>query len=166
MAKEECILLRVGDHSAFEFQRGPNDLALFAGLGAALAEIQSFETGIAIQLGLLSHRSTDSLDEFYSKTLGTLIKQIQRHLPDNALASLLEKVRNRRNYLVHHILRAYGWPIMSDDDYIRAIREIEEVRSLIEQANLEVARYLSDRSLLKLIVLSIDHRSSEVSREI
>ncbi|MFH0974857.1 MAG: hypothetical protein V1874_03645 [Spirochaetota bacterium] len=159
MNNEEPILLPVGKDTTFKFQRSHDDLALFVSLGAALAVIQSFEFSLATHLGLLS-----KLDpaEFWSKTLGQLIKGLQKQLPDDSLADRLEYVRNIRNYIVHGALRSYGWPFMSDTDYIRAIREFEDIRLLIEEVNREINRYLSDRSLLQLFIVLLDVETGEV----
>ena len=163
MHDDGSIPLRVGEGAAFDFQRGRNDLALFAALGAALAEIQSFEFGLATQLGLLTRLDPA---EFWSRTLGRLIRELQQQLPDHALADRLELVRRKRNHVVHSVLRSYGWPLMSDSKYIRAVKEIEDIRSLIEGVGVEVARYLSDRSLLKLLLISIDRETGNVNREV
>ena len=80
------------------------------------------------------------------------------------VAERLEEARKGRNYLVHHILRKYEWPMMSDEDYIDAVKEIDKIRDLIETVNVEVAQYLSDRSLLNIIVLSINHDSGDIQR--
>ncbi len=171
MPEVEEIILQVGEGYGFAFQRGRNDLALFAALGSALTEIQAFEVGIEGYLKVLSekdaqgkHTSGKNPDRFYSQTLGMLIKQFKKHLPDSGIAPLLKNVREKRNYLVHTILRVYGWPLMSDEDYIHAIKEIEGIRALIESAGIEVSRYLADRSLLKLIGVSIDHKTGKITR--
>jgi len=169
--QNEEIILHVGESHGFVFQRGRNDLALFASLGSALAEIQAFEVGIEGFLQFLSQKasaddqaSSKNPDRFYSQTLGMLIKQFQKHLPDTGIATLLENVREKRNYLVHKILRDYQWPIMNDEDYIHAIKEIEGIRAYIESASVEMSRYLANRSLLNLIVVSIDHETGEVTQ--
>jgi len=171
MPEAEEIILQVGEGYGFVFQRGRNDLALFAALGAALTEIQAFEVGIEGYLKILpekdsegKHTSSKNPDRFYSQTLGMLIKQFKKHLPDSGIAALLENVREKRNYLVHTILKVYGWPLMSDKDYIRAIKEIEGIRALIESASIEVSRYLAERSLLNLIVVYIDHKTGEITQ--
>ena len=171
MSNTGKVVLQVGDNYGFEFQCKRNDLALFAILGNALAAVQSFEMGVAVHLNLLSEKTqssrqnkNDELDRFYSLTLGALIKQFQKQLPDSGAATLLENVREKRNYLVHRILREYQWPMMNDEDYVRAIKEIDQIRELMEKANVEVSRYLVDRSLVDLVVFSIDHDSGEISR--
>ncbi len=171
MSNTNKVILQVGNKYGFEFQGKRNDLALFAILGNALAAVQSFEMSVAVHLNLLSEKmrpdrqdTNDELDRFYSLTLGALIKQFQKHLPDSGVATLLENVREKRNYLVHRILREYQWPMMSDEDYVRAIKEIDQIRELMEKANVEVSRYLVDRSLVDLVVFSINHDSGEISR--
>lgn len=171
MRTNEQIVLYVGEQHGFVFQRGRNDLALFAALGTALAEIQAFEMSIENHLQVLSHKaSAEDLapsknpEQFYSQTLGMLIKEFQKFLPDTGIAELLENVRKKRNYLVHKILRAYQWPLMSDEDYVRAITEIEEIRAFIEHANVEVSRYLANHSLIGLVVVSIDRKTGEVKQ--
>jgi hypothetical protein len=54
--------------------------------------------------------------------------------------------------------------MMNDEDYVRAIKEIDQIRELMETANVEVSRYLADRSLVDLVVFSIDHDSGEITR--
>jgi hypothetical protein len=83
--------------------------------------------------------SSEDPERFYSQTLGVLVKLFKKHLPDTALDKSLENVREKRNCLVHHIPRKYQWPIMSDDDYVKAILEIEEIRELIENTDVEIA---------------------------
>ena len=165
------MILQVGNKYEFEFQGERYDLALFVALGNALAAIQSFEMSIGIHLRSLSNEKQldkqdtgGELDKFYSLTLGALIKQFQKHLPDSGVATLLESVREKRNYLVHRILREYQWPIMNDEDYVRAIKEADQIRELMEQANVEVSRYLVDKSLIDLVVFSIDHASGEIAQ--
>ena len=53
---------------------------------------------------------------------------------------------------------------MSDEDYVRAIKEIDEIRDLMEKANIEVSRYLVSHSMVDLIVFSIDHESGEFTQ--
>ncbi len=164
MSNTNKVVLQVGTKYGFEFQGKRNDLALFAILGNALAAVQSFEMNIAIYLGLLSENNNDEFDQFYSLTLGALIKQFQKHLPDSDVATLLKDVREKRNYLVHRILREYQWPMMNDEDYVHAIKEVDQIRELMEKANVEVSRYLADRSLANLIAFSIDHDSGEITQ--
>ncbi|MBI2857082.1 MAG: hypothetical protein HYX95_02065 [Chloroflexi bacterium] len=167
--QNEGITLTVGGKYGFEFQRGQNDLALFTSLGSALAEIQSFELAIEGLLSALSlvsptiqsHRKQNP-ERFYSQTLGSVIKVFKKYLPDSGIDKLLDTTREKRNYVVHKILREYGWPIMDDEDYVRAIKEIEGIRAYIENANIEVCRYLTDRSLLDLLVVSVDGKTGEV----
>lgn len=171
MQHKEKIVLKVGNRYGFEFQGEQNDLSLFAILGNALAAVQSFEMSIAIHLGLLSNKqkpnamnNNDDFDRFYSLTLGVLIKQFREHLPDSGVAALLEEVRIKRNYLVHKLLREYQWPMMSDEDYVRAIKEVDQIRDLIEKAGVEVSRYLVDKSLAKMVVFAIDHESGALTK--
>jgi hypothetical protein len=171
MPNTNKIVLQIGNKYGFEFQGKSNDLALFAILGNTLAAVQSFEMNIAVHLDLLSEKRrlnrqnrNDDLDRFYSLTLGALIKQFQKHLPDSGIATLLENVREKRNYLIHRILREYQWPIMNDEDYVRAIKEMDQIRELMEKANVEVSRYLADHSLANLIVFSIDNDSGEITQ--
>ncbi len=167
----DTIILQVGDRYNFEFLGRRNDIALFAILGNALAAVQSFEVSIVGHLRPLSKNKSsgnqtanDDVDHFYSRTLGALIKQFQKHLPDSGVASLLENVREQRNYLIHHILKVYGWPLMSDEDYVHAIKEIDGIRDLMEKANIEVSRYLVNHSMADLVVFSIDHESGEITQ--
>jgi hypothetical protein len=102
MPNTKKIILKVGNKYGFEFQGEHNDLALFAILGNALAAVQSFEMSVAIHLNLLSEKTrpssqnvNDELDRFYSLTLGALIKQFQKRLPDSGVATLLENVRKK-----------------------------------------------------------------------
>jgi hypothetical protein len=169
----KAIILQIGDRYIFEFMGKRNDLALFAILGNALAAIQSFEMGISIYLNILSKGKSSNfpnsdceLERFYSLTLGVLIKQFQQYLPNSGVASILENVREKRNYLVHRVLRVYQWPLMSGEEYVRAIHEIDEIREYIENAEVEVSRYLSDQSLVNLIVISIENNSGEISRKV
>ena len=146
----------------YEFGDDESDIAVFAALGSALAQIQSFELQLATQLGILARIDTQ---EFWGRTLGTVIREFRTHLPDQALASQLEEVRSRRNHLVHGILRDYGWPMMSTEDYNKLIVEIESTRVLLGKVAIDVSRYLSDKSLMKIVVVSIDLDGS-VRREV
>lgn len=163
------LMLRVGDRHAFEFLGGHNDLALFAAIGAAMAEIQSFELHVHSLLDALAHKtgereSSGEGDELYTKTLGTLIRLLKARLPDDELADCLDEARERRNHIVHRILRAYGWPLMTENDYIRAIKETERARETISVAGLTLSRYLKDRSLVNIIAVEMDPETGDIVR--
>jgi hypothetical protein len=54
--------------------------------------------------------------------------------------------------------------MMSNEEYIKAINEIEEIRALMENSQIEVSRYLKNKSLAELFVLSINHDTGEISQ--
>jgi len=162
MTKDANQFLFVGDKYSYQWQGRKNDLTLFASLGAAVSEVQSFETHLLAVLGIIGNQKDEN--NFYDKTMGVLIKTLSKSFPDSQISNLLEEIRDKRNRLIHSFLREYQWPIMSDDDYNRAILDLESTRSIIEKANLELSKYLSDRSLVNVIVLQIDHESGEINR--
>jgi hypothetical protein len=146
--------------------------ALFLALGMALAEIQSFETGIAFLLSSIANEAGHKVEEGYfdklmqeygSKTLGLLVKHFREVVRDEEISSLLEEVKNKRNYIVHNILREYGWPMMSDEVYVKAIEEITQITQKIRDAERIIVPYLREEKILKIILMSIDVKTGEVS---
>ena len=55
--------------------------------------------------------------------------------------------------------------MMSTEDYNKLIVEIESTRVLLGKVAIDVSRYLSDKSLMKIVVVSIDLDGS-VRREV
>ena len=154
--------LKIGDRYIVPWRGTKNDLALFAALGAAIAEVQSFEFHLISLLGIID-KPTDA-DKFYERTLGSLIKVLNRSIQDAEIVQVLEDVRNKRNRVVHSFLREYQWPMMSDNDYVCAIQDLETTRSFIERTGVELSRYLSDQALVDLVVVSINHETGEIDR--
>lgn len=166
MSTRNPVSLVIRDKYAFEWRGTPDDLPLFACLGAALAEVQALEFALVCHItDLLQKGATGVLsnvalrDDLFEKTLGVLSHKFQNVLLDKGeqLKELLSQVVEKRNYLVHRFLRAYQWPMMSAEDYVRAIQEAESIRSFLEKANLDIAKYLGDKELLKLIIVHLDH---------
>lgn len=154
--------LLVGGKYAFPWNGNPDDLALFAALGAALAEIQSFECHVVTMLGAIhGHPETD---RFFDRTLGQLIKTLRESFPDSDIDEKLEEIRKTRNRIVHSFLREYEWPMMRTEQYVRAIQDLECSRQTFEQVAVELSAYLSDRSLVELIVVRVNESTGKIER--
>jgi hypothetical protein len=162
MSEHTKPVLTVGDKYAFPWQGNSDDLALFAALGATIAEIQSFECHVVTMLGAIQGDLGNN--SFFDRTLGWLIKTLREKFPDSEIDEKLEEVRSRRNRVVHAFLREYGWPMMRAEEYVQAIQDLEDTRAFIEHSSVELSRYLSDRSLVQLIVVRINESTGEAKR--
>jgi hypothetical protein len=170
MTKEtRTFAIKVG-HENVVYTLDESDHALFLSLGSALATIQSFESSAASLLtGLLGQTEESSqktheqlMGNYIDKTLGQLVKLFRQYVKDEALADKLEQVRQKRNYLVHGILRKYGWWLMGDDAYLDAIKEISEISQLIQETDQDIVKYIIDRKLLKMVAAKIDTATGEL----
>ncbi|MEW8052469.1 MAG: hypothetical protein AB2792_13405 [Candidatus Thiodiazotropha sp.] len=161
--------LIIGDQPIV-FSFPDEDHALMLSLGAALAQIQAFETSIAFILSNLASKSKDkenqSLEDAMKvnmeKTLGRLVKHFLLVLKNKEIADLLEEVRSKRNHIVHNILRAYGWPMMSPQKYIEAIQEIDGFRGLLSDAEPIICKHLSDKEKMNIRLLTLDPLTGDV----
>ena len=114
---------------------GNNDRVLFLLMGAALAEIQSFEFLLAQMLSLLvapreaSGLSSNDLERLladnFEKCMGPLIKAVRKHTDDGEDAQALEIALNNRNSFTHRFLREHKWPMDTDEDYVTAIQHLQ-----------------------------------------
>jgi len=164
MDRDQQILLPVGEtHVAFNYEQ--RDIALFVALGAALAQAQVIEFGIAHLLGLIESGGDDRFKEISSglleKTLGALARKVKGHATDSALACKLEEIVEKRNFVAHRVLQKYQWPIMSDDSYLEAIRELDAIRQFLADSELVVTRALKEAENLNLIVVGIDPETQQ-----
>jgi len=129
---------------------------LFWSLGAALTEIQVFESGIIFLLGgIKSKKDGTDLTIIYqkdeSKTLGKLINELIYFIEDDEMKNLLTVIRDNRNYITHKILRKYGWPVMSESKYNYAIKEILEIRDFIHNSEPLIFEYIKSKKIVDLI---------------
>lgn len=164
---EKPIPIKVGDITVL-FTYPEEDHALFTALGATLAQIQSFETGISFFLSSIIAQNTNEnfdtlMNQHINKTLGTLIKFFNESVNDSSIAERLEFIRTKRNYVAHNILRFYGWPLMSSDKYLQAIKELDDIRETVRESEYVVAKHLQDKNLLSLLITSINHDTGEIN---
>lgn len=158
-------VLKVGNTSiVFDFQ--DNDHALFVSLGAALTEIQVFETMLLTHLSIfknnLENKDIDSIhQENIDKTLGQLARLFIEIVKNDEIGYLLIEVRDKRNFLVHKILRKYGWPLMSDDDFLKSYKEINDIREFIYQAKMKLASFLNSQDFSNAIVVAINPKTGK-----
>jgi len=129
---------------------------LFWALGAALAEIQSFETGIIFLLGgIKSNKKGIDLKTIFekdeSKTLGVLINELIHYIEEEEFKNLLKILKDDRNYIIHKILRKYGWPVMSELKYEYAIKEILEIREIMHKSGPLLNEYIKTKKIIELI---------------
>lgn len=129
---------------------------LFLSLGAALTEIQVFESGIIFLLGGIKSKKDDTdltliFQKDESKTLGKLINELIYYIEDDEMKNLLVLIRDNRNYIIHKILREYGWPIMSEVNYVKAIKEILEIRDIMHKSGPLINEYIRRNKILDLI---------------
>lgn len=164
MDRDRQTILPVGEtHVAFNYEQ--RDIALFVALGAALAQAQVLEFGIAHLLGLIESGGDDRFKEvsngLLEKTLGALARKVKGHATDPALANKLEEIVEKRNFVAHRVLQKYQWPIMSDDSYLEAIRELDAIREFLTDAEVVVTRALKEAKNLDLIVVGIDPETQQ-----
>lgn len=164
MEHAQGTVLPVGEtHVAFNYEQ--RDIALFVALGAALAQAQVLEFGIAHLLGLIESGGDDRFEEissgFLEKTLGALARKVKGHTTDPGLASKLEEIVEKRNFVAHRVLQKYQWPIMSDDSYLEAIRELDAIRQFLTDAEFVVTSALKEAKNLDLIVVGVDPETQQ-----
>lgn len=152
----------------------PNDHGLFALLGVVLADIQAFETLLCDLLATLDTKAgrrkpnanyDQLLSNNYSKTLGVVVRAFRHYLNDTETADALSYAKDRRNFLVHNILRKYGWWLMSDAEYRVCVYEIFEIRSAIKMAEDKLVKYLNDSNTLPIIRLDLDSLSKDINED-
>ncbi len=135
-------------------------IKLFYALGAALSEIQVFESSIIFLLsGIKSKQKNIALNEALkkdeSKTLGALINELIKYIEAEEIKNMLEIIKNDRNYIVHNILRDYGWPVMSESKYKHAINEILQIREIMHKTTPIINKYISSNNILDIIDIDV-----------
>ena len=98
---------------------------------------------------------------FLEKTLGMLARRIRLHDPEAETATILDHIVERRNFLVHRFLQKYGWPMMSDEEYIAAIVELNEMREYFSKSQLTLTRTLKEAKDLQLLVVGINPQTGQ-----
>jgi len=158
-------LLIVGD-VAISLDIEDSDHVLFFCLGGALTDIQVFETTLLIHLAIF--RMNKKNEDFLSarntnidKTLGQLARLFIDVVKDNEIGKFLLEVRDRRNFIVHEILRKYGWPIMSKKDYLKCYEEINEFRDFINQANMKLGEFLNSQHFSNAISIATNPKTGK-----
>ncbi|HEB90284.1 MAG TPA: hypothetical protein ENI85_12000 [Deltaproteobacteria bacterium] len=145
--------------------------ALFVALGSALAESQSFEFFISTTLAQIASAEGDDqkgrydelVEHHLSKTLGWLAKHFQDQVGDQEIADLLNRIRKKRNYLVHNILKDYGWPMTTAQEYLACFREITEIRDLFSTTKSLMATRLRETGVHKMYTIKMDPDTGEYS---
>lgn len=143
------------------FSFSKNDYPLFIAMGSLLAEIQSFETSIAFILSNLKVKREENteFEEIMKKntkiTLGQLANAFKSYLDNEVLANKLIEIRNKRNHFVHEFLRSYQWPYMDEDSYMNAIKEINEISTLVQNLEPKLFEYLNDEQLLDIKIIEL-----------
>lgn len=152
--------------TAFKFDFEDTDHALFLLLGATIAEIQAFETSLSFKFSaLLTQNSDNNFEEnqelLSKKTLGWIANRLKQHFQNLELISLLEEIVKKRNYVVHGILKDYGWPLMSNDSYIDAITKLEKIRFEIHQLENKISLHLIEDNIIENMVMIMDKDNGE-----
>jgi len=157
-------ILPVGE-TRIAFNYGQRDIALFVALGAALAQAQVLEFSIAHLLGLIESdgggQYKDVSGGFLEKTLGALARKVKSHTTDSGLSTQLEEIVEKRNFVAHRVLQKYQWPMMNDESYLEAIRELDAIRQSLTDAEFVVTRALKEAKNLNLIVVGIDPETQQ-----
>lgn len=145
----------------FDFEEN-TDLVnkLFLALGATLAEIQVFETSIIHLVSRIKSKNKSitfeqALEKDEGKTLGRLINELINHIEAEEFKNMLIILRDDRNYIVHNILRRYGWPIVSEKKYEHAIKEILQIREIMHRTTPLPNEYLRRNNILNIIELDV-----------
>src|SRR5574341_695777 len=97
-------------NAAIVFDIQDNDHVLFVCLGGALTEIQVFETTLLNHLAIFKNNiNKEDMDSTWDanidKTLGQLARLFIDVVKDNEIGKLLLEVKDKRNFIVHKILR-------------------------------------------------------------
>ncbi len=153
-------IVKIGDTNIALKYDNTNDKVLFTVLGEALTEIQCFENCIySLLSGIQGNENENPIDDYLErnerKTLGQLIYGIDQFIEDEDVKDNLIKVRDKRNYLVHKILRKYGWPLMTDNHYLEAINEIVEIRNFINTSEPKITKYIRDNNILDILIFKL-----------
>ena len=153
---EPLILTAGGQHFRFHYEE--LDRTLFIALGAALAEAQALEFLLAHLLGMASSTATgrpaDTLsEEFLTRTLGCLARKIREMAPGDETAATLDKLVEKRNYLVHRCLREYGWPMSTVEEYGTAVKELDTIRTILRDGGDVVTVALQKAQSLDIILV-------------
>ena len=154
-----------------EFDLAPNDYGLFLVIGQAMSEIQSFELFLAGLLASLDNKKgqTTSYEELlvkhYTSTLGGLVKHFRDHINNPETASALAYARDRRNFLVHGLLRKYSWPGMSNADYRICVLEIMEIVSAVSYAQDKLIRYLNESQTMPIVQFEFSAETLQLTED-
>ncbi|MBK8563434.1 MAG: hypothetical protein IPN76_08815 [Saprospiraceae bacterium] len=157
---EQCFIMeviQVGDINIALKYENKHDKVLFTLLGEALTEIQCFENCIyALLSGVQHSESKNSLIDFFEKnekkTLGQLIYDLVDYIENEEMKNTLIEARDKRNFLVHKILRQYGWPLMGDKEYLKAFQEIVAIRNFIHVSQPILLNYIQDKKILEIYI--------------
>ena len=163
---EDPLVVRVGEELVGLYVR-PNDLALFAFLGAVVADSQVFEFQVG---GLLSAIEAAarldgdlSIDAHSDKTIGWLANAFKKYCKDQKTAVALERARVARNHVVHGILTKYGWWHMSDSDYVACLREVREAREALWDGKEALISKMNDDGVIRALVLPLEEMAVDRS---
>jgi len=162
---ETPTILSVGEESVVLHVR-EKDLALFAFIGAIVSDSQVFEFQVggfltAVQRTGSDPKKIDVIEADYSnKTIGWLANAFKKHCNDSATAEALERARIARNYVVHEVLKKYGWWHMQDQDYLSCLRDIREAREALWDGKEALIRQLNDTNILRVLFLPLKEYSS------
>lgn len=153
-------IVKIGNSNIALKYDNKNDKVLFTVLGEALTEIQCFENCIySLLSGIQGNEGGISLEDYLErnerKTLGQLIYGMDRYIDNENVKNNLIEVRDKRNYLVHKILRKFGWPLMSDDQYLEAIKEVVEIRNFINSSEPVITKYIRDNNILDIVIFEL-----------
>ncbi|MDD5051627.1 MAG: hypothetical protein PHO27_02710 [Sulfuricurvum sp.] len=161
-------MLIIGE-TAFNFDFEDADHALFLLLGATVAEIQVFEASLSFKFSALLTQNNQSDKNFKenqellsTKTLGWIANRFKKHFQNSELTILLEETVEKRNYVAHHILRDYGWPLMSNDAYIEAITKLEKIRFDIHNLEKEIGRHLIEENIIENLIMVLDGENGDL----
>lgn len=135
-----------------------------------MAEIQAFEKTVALFVDIFQSKVEGKEKpiapnhvEYSDKTLGQLIKLFTDLIKDEEIGQSLKTAKEKRNFLVHHILSAYKWPLMSSDNYLKCYSEINEIRNTIHEAELKLSAFLISQRFSDVVTFTfpIDSQTDE-----
>ncbi|MBL7791203.1 MAG: hypothetical protein JNK77_02680 [Saprospiraceae bacterium] len=159
MKNQNSFIAIIGDQNII-LNWNEKDIALLTLVGAALSESQSFEVAISFFLSSILAQNDTKLDydnlmeNHTSKTLGWLSDKLKKELGNEKISLAIDRAREKRNFLVHNILKKYKWPFMSEEDYLNCLLEINAIRRVISESKIEIGQVLKDEKILKLITLT------------
>jgi len=140
--------------------------ALAHAVGRTFIELQQLEFEIISFLSMLSEEPTSndsSFDVLASKTLGNLLRAMEKCDYLGSLANELRTAKERRDFFIHRFLfHRYGGPeFTTDDEFELLIRDAIELGDMFAIARESFAKCMLNHAPLKMFAMKQDPETGE-----